>query len=219
MINEVDLTTLQEAIKPITLCNIACERCPHCRSPVDPVLLKFIRLAQSIIEYLLYCHQCLATSVECLEERLRVCKKETEHLVMVNTKYTKELQTLKDECRRKKKVIATQLLLLQNNACKVNKCQFCDKAFLNNTYLQNHILRRHPETANAEQARKRKCEELQLEVDHLKQELQQMQELRMKNIQLQEVVTHAERRLSEQEEANSSPPDVQNVKELLDNQV
>ncbi|XP_078512249.1 cilium assembly protein DZIP1-like [Lissotriton helveticus] len=199
LIIEVDLTTLQEAIKPLTVCNIACERCPHCRRPVDPDLLKLIRLAQCIIEYLLHCQQCLTTSIKRLEESLRASKVEAEQFTAVSARHTKEIQTLKEEFRKKKKAFVNQLQILQNNSCKANKCQFCDKAFLNSTYLQNHIQRRHPEEANSEQANTRKCEELQAEVNQLKQELQQLQEIRARNIQLQEVVTEAERRLREHE--------------------
>ena len=78
----VDVLTLQENIMNITFCKLEDEKCPHCQSGVDPVLLKLIRLAQLTIEYLLHSQEFLTSQLHGLEERLRrssfpICKMET----------------------------------------------------------------------------------------------------------------------------------------------
>uniref|UniRef100_A0A8C5KJ56 Cilium assembly protein DZIP1 N-terminal domain-containing protein n=2 Tax=Jaculus jaculus TaxID=51337 RepID=A0A8C5KJ56_JACJA len=68
---ELDVATLQENITSVTFCNLDREACSRCGQPVDPVLLKVLRLAQLIIEYLLHCQDCLSASVAQLEARLQ----------------------------------------------------------------------------------------------------------------------------------------------------
>uniref|UniRef100_A0A2K6TVE5 DAZ interacting zinc finger protein 1 like n=1 Tax=Saimiri boliviensis boliviensis TaxID=39432 RepID=A0A2K6TVE5_SAIBB len=68
---ELDVATLQENIAGITFCNLEREVCSRCGQPVDPALLKVLRLAQLIIEYLLHCQDCLSASIAQLEARLQ----------------------------------------------------------------------------------------------------------------------------------------------------
>uniref|UniRef100_A0A8C9JZ48 DAZ interacting zinc finger protein 1 like n=1 Tax=Panthera tigris altaica TaxID=74533 RepID=A0A8C9JZ48_PANTA len=69
---ELDVATLQENITGVTFCNLDREACSRCGQPVDPVLLKVLRLAQLTIEYLLHCQDCLSAGVAQLEARLQL---------------------------------------------------------------------------------------------------------------------------------------------------
>ncbi|XP_008941298.1 PREDICTED: zinc finger protein DZIP1-like, partial [Merops nubicus] len=82
-----------------------------------------------------------------------------------------EIKALKEECRRRKKMIATQQMMLEARA-SYHQCQLCEKAFMNDSFLQSHMRRRHPEESQIEQKRKAKADKLQEEVDKLKEQLQ-----------------------------------------------
>nr|XP_030712754.1 zinc finger protein DZIP1 isoform X4 [Globicephala melas] len=154
----VDVLTLQENIMNITFCKLEDEKCPHCQSGVDPVLLKLIRLAQLTIEYLLHSQEFLTSQLHNLEERLRLSLAECEQSKKLLTKQAGEIKLLKEECKRRKKLISTQQLMIEAKASYYQKkqrmfdedikCRFCDKAFMNQAFLQSHIQRRHPEDSH-----------------------------------------------------------------------
>ncbi|XP_026971779.1 cilium assembly protein DZIP1 isoform X3 [Sagmatias obliquidens] len=143
----VDVLTLQENIMNITFCKLEDEKCPHCQSGVDPVLLKLIRLAQLTIEYLLHSQEFLTSQLHSLEERLRLSLAECEQSKKLLTKQAGEIKLLKEECKRRKKLISTQQLMIEAKASYF-QCRFCDKAFMNQAFLQSHIQRRHPEDSH-----------------------------------------------------------------------
>ncbi|XP_077014655.1 cilium assembly protein DZIP1 [Tamandua tetradactyla] len=167
----VDVLTLQENIMNITFCKLEDEKCPHCQSGVDPVLLKLIRLAQLTIEYLLHSQEFLTSQLHTLEEQLRLTLADCEQSKKLANKQTGEIKLLKDECKRRKKMISTQQLMIEAKA-SYYQCHFCDKAFMNQAFLQSHIQRRHPEDSHLEYKKKVQTDKLQDEINMLKEQLQ-----------------------------------------------
>ncbi|XP_070327606.1 cilium assembly protein DZIP1 isoform X3 [Odocoileus virginianus] len=167
----VDVLTLQENIMNITFCKLEDEKCPHCQSGVDPVLLKLIRLAQLTIEYLLHSQEFLTSQLHGLEDRLRLSLAEGEHSKKLLTKQAGEIKLLREECKRRKKLISTQQLMIEAKA-SYYQCHFCDKAFMNQAFLQSHIQRRHPEDSHLEYKTRAQTDKLQSEIDMLKEQLQ-----------------------------------------------
>ncbi|XP_072540163.1 cilium assembly protein DZIP1L isoform X2 [Salminus brasiliensis] len=168
---EMDITVLQEFITAVTFCDAEGERCPHCRGPTDTALLKVLRMSQLSTEYLLHCQEYLSTQVSTLEERLRGALSQAQREAEERARLEKELQEVKLESRRRKKMIATQQLLLQASANNYHKCQFCEKSFVNYSYLQSHIQRRHPEITDAERQKKKQVEQMEDGIEELKEKL------------------------------------------------
>ncbi|KFO12583.1 Zinc finger protein DZIP1, partial [Balearica regulorum gibbericeps] len=147
------------------------ERCPHCQGPADPLLLKLLHLAQLCTEYLLHSQEYLSAQLGSLEEALRVAQAQRDQLGKEVAHHLQEIKGLKEECRRRKKMISTQQMMLEARA-SYHQCQFCEKAFMNYSFLQSHMQRRHPEESQIEQKRKAKTDKLQDEIDKLKEQLQ-----------------------------------------------
>lgn len=168
---ELDVATLQENIAGVTFCNLDREVCNHCRQPVDPVLLKVLRLAQLIIEYLLHCQDCLSASVAQLEARLQASLGQQQRGQQELGRQADELKGVREESRRRRKMISTlQQLLLQTGAHSYHTCHLCDKTFMNATFLRGHIQRRH---AGVAEAGKQKQEQPLVEVlEELRTKLQ-----------------------------------------------
>ncbi|XP_057642041.1 cilium assembly protein DZIP1 isoform X2 [Chionomys nivalis] len=167
----VDVLTLQENIMNITFCKLEDEKCPHCQSGVDPVLLKLIRLAQLTIEYLMHSQEFLTSQLNLVEERLHLSLIDYEQSKQLLTKQAGEIKLLKDECKRRKKMLSTQQLMIEAKA-SYYQCHFCDKAFMNQAFLHSHIQRRHTAESHLEYDTKAQTDRLQKEVDMLKEQLQ-----------------------------------------------
>uniref|UniRef100_K7FHR2 DAZ interacting zinc finger protein 1 like n=1 Tax=Pelodiscus sinensis TaxID=13735 RepID=K7FHR2_PELSI len=170
---ELDVTTLQENIVGVTFCNLDSEKCPHCQQPIDPVLLKVLKMAQLTIEYLLHSQEYLSASVALQEEHLRMAQEELKRTRQELDKQAEELKGVKEESRRRKKMIATQQLLLQAGTNNYHKCQLCDKAFMNYSYLQAHVQRRHIEASDAERQKKKQVEHMEDEIQELRMKLKE----------------------------------------------
>ncbi|XP_072478207.1 cilium assembly protein DZIP1 isoform X3 [Notamacropus eugenii] len=168
---ELDFLTLQENIMNITFCRLEDEKCPHCQSGVDPVLLKLVRLAQFTIEYLLHSQEFLTAQLQALEEKLRLALTDAEQGKKLLAQRAAEMRVLKDECKRRKKMITTQQMMIEAKA-SYYQCHFCEKAFMNHAFLQSHIQRRHPEESHFEFRKKAQTDRLQNEIDLLKEQLQ-----------------------------------------------
>ncbi|XP_020821466.1 cilium assembly protein DZIP1 isoform X2 [Phascolarctos cinereus] len=168
---ELDFLTLQENIMNITFCKLEDEKCHHCQSGVDPVLLKLVRLAQFTIEYLLHSQEFLTAQLQALEEKLRLALADVEQGKKLLAKQAAEMRVLKDECKRRKKMITTQQMMIEAKA-SYYQCHFCEKAFMNHAFLQSHIQRRHPEESHFEFRKKAQTDRLQNEIDLLKEQLQ-----------------------------------------------
>ncbi|XP_025956369.2 cilium assembly protein DZIP1L isoform X2 [Dromaius novaehollandiae] len=196
---ELDVAALQEHIASVTFCNLDSERCPSCGQPVDPVLLKVLKMAQLSTEYLLHCQESLSAALALQAGRLQAALDELAHAKQEAARRAEELRGVKEESRRRKKLIATQQLLLQAGAnsyhkvrdmgstslcrCKSShwlvfppQCQFCDKAFVNYSFLQAHVQRRHTEASEAERQRKKQVEQMEDEIQELKVKLRETQQ-------------------------------------------
>ncbi|XP_070607319.1 cilium assembly protein DZIP1-like isoform X9 [Erythrolamprus reginae] len=165
---EMNVAVLQEHLEHVTYCNVGQERCPRCSCPADPLLLKLLRLAQLCLEYLLHSQNYLSAQLRDSQELLRAADAQRDLLANDVAHGAEQIRLLKVECKRRKKMIATQQMMLQAEATS-QQCQFCDKAFLNATYLHNHLQRRHSEqpVIGADQTYK-----LQEEINQLKEQLQ-----------------------------------------------
>ncbi|XP_065600192.1 cilium assembly protein DZIP1 isoform X2 [Cyrtonyx montezumae] len=167
-----DVAVLQEHLEHVTFCSAERERCPHCQGPADPLLLKLLRLAQLCTEYLLHSQDYLSAQLGGLEEALHSAQAQRDRLADEVAQRAQEVKGLKEECRRRKKMISTQQMMLEARA-SYHQCQFCEKAFMNYSFLQGHMQRRHPEESQiAEQKRKAKMDKLQDEIEKLKEQLQ-----------------------------------------------
>ncbi|KAH0623938.1 hypothetical protein JD844_007153 [Phrynosoma platyrhinos] len=168
---ELDLATLQENINSVTFCNLDAEKCPYCQQPVDPVLLKVLKMAQLTIEYLLHSQEYLSMSLTLQEEQHQAAFEDLKRLKYDLDKQAEELKSVKEESRRRKKMIATQQLLLQAGANNYHKCHLCEKTFMNYSFLQAHMQRRHPEATAAEKEKKKQVEQMESEIEELKVKL------------------------------------------------
>ncbi|XP_077721132.1 cilium assembly protein DZIP1L isoform X3 [Canis aureus] len=166
VVRELDVATLQENIIHVTFCSLDQEVCHRCGQPLDPALLKLVRLAQLIIEYLLHCQNCLSTSITQLESRLQASLSQQEKGRQELERQAQEFKSVKEESRQRRKLISTlQQLLLQTGVYSYHPCDLCDKAFMNVTFLQGHMQRKH---LNMAEGAKQKPERL-LEEDVLEE--------------------------------------------------
>ncbi|XP_035560689.1 zinc finger protein DZIP1L isoform X8 [Canis lupus familiaris] len=166
VVRELDVATLQENIIHVTFCSLDQEVCHRCGQPLDPALLKLVRLAQLIIEYLLHCQNCLSTSITQLESRLQASLSQQEKGRQELERQAQEFKSVKEESRQRRKLISTlQQLLLQTGVYSYHPCDLCDKAFTNVTFLQGHMQRKH---LNMAEGAKQKPERL-LEEDVLEE--------------------------------------------------
>uniref|UniRef100_A0A3B3YE76 C2H2-type domain-containing protein n=1 Tax=Poecilia mexicana TaxID=48701 RepID=A0A3B3YE76_9TELE len=143
--SQLDVDALQEHIGTVTFCSLDGERCQRCQSPVDPALVKLLRLAQLSVEWLLHCQEVLSTNLRGAEERLVAAAGEREQLLALHRKQEERAKALMGELKQRKKVIRTQQSLLAPRIMSSHKCLHCDKSFLNSSFLQNHMQRRHPD--------------------------------------------------------------------------
>ncbi|NXM82415.1 DZIP1 protein, partial [Oenanthe oenanthe] len=168
---EGDVAALQAHLEHVTFCSAERECCPHCQGPADPLLLKLLRLAQLSTEYLLHTQEYLSAQLGNLEEALRETQAQRDQLGKEVAQRLQEIQGLKEECRRRKKMISTQQMMLEARA-NYHQCPFCDKAFMTYSFLQGHIQRRHPGESEIEQKKKGNIEKMQDEIEKLKEQLQ-----------------------------------------------
>ncbi|KAL2804402.1 cilium assembly protein DZIP1L isoform 2, partial [Daubentonia madagascariensis] len=155
VVRELDVATLQENITGVTFCNLDREVCSRCGQPVDPALLKVLRLAQLIIEYLLHCQDCLSASVAQLEARLQASLGQQQRGQQELGRQADELKGVREESRRRRKMISTlQQLLMQAGTHSYHMCHLCDKTFMNATFLRGHIQRRHAGVAEGGKQKK-----------------------------------------------------------------
>ncbi|KAM6223881.1 cilium assembly protein DZIP1L [Rhynchocyon petersi] len=179
VVREIDVATLQENLSSVTFCNLDRETCSYCGQPVDPVLLKVLRLAQLIIEYLLHCQDCLRASIVQLEAQLKASMGQHERGQQELGRQADELKGVREESRRRRKMISTlQQLLLQTGIHSYHMCHLCDKAFMNTTFLRAHMQRRHADLAEGgkqkkqEQSVKEVLKELQAKLKWTQDELE-----------------------------------------------
>ncbi|XP_015132628.2 zinc finger protein DZIP1L isoform X1 [Gallus gallus] len=162
---EGDVAVLQEHISNITFCNMREERCPYCGQPADPVLLTVLRLAQLSIEYLLHCQQRLADSLAVHAQNLQDARAQLAHAQGLASEQAARLRHEKEESRRWKKLVATQLLL------QARPSGYCKGAA--------GASRSHPRSqwlCSPGFAETKKVERMEEEVEELKAKLREMQQ-------------------------------------------
>ncbi|XP_039911923.1 cilium assembly protein DZIP1 isoform X4 [Hirundo rustica] len=120
---EGDVAALQAHLEHVTFCSAERERCPHCQSPADPLLLKLLRMAQLSTEYLMHSQEYLSAQLGSLEEALRETQNQRDQLGKEVAQRLQEIQGLKEECRRRKKMISTQQMMLEARANYHQECE------------------------------------------------------------------------------------------------
>ncbi|XP_077200012.1 cilium assembly protein DZIP1 isoform X2 [Paroedura picta] len=168
---ELDVAVLQEHLEHVTFCSAERERCPHCQAPADPLLLRLFRLAQLCLEYLLHSQDYLSAQLRARQELLRAADAHRDRLAKDLACKDQLLRALKDECKRRRKMISTQQMMLQAGAA-CHQCQFCEKSFMNYSFLHNHLQRRHAHESHNDEKKKAQTDKLQEEIDKLKDQLQ-----------------------------------------------
>lgn len=180
VVSQIDVDALQEHINTVTFCSLDGERCPRCHSPVDPALIKLLRLAQLSVEWLLHCQEFLTLNLHAIEERLEAAGKEREQLLAQQKKQEEKMKMLNGELKQRKKVIRTQQTLLAPGILNSHKCLHCEKSFLNAMYLQNHMQRRHPDEyenqLRSDSEKKSVIDSLRSEITLLKEQIVQQQQ-------------------------------------------
>ncbi|XP_035533362.1 zinc finger protein Dzip1 [Morone saxatilis] len=191
VVSQLDVDALQDHISTVTFCSLDGERCQRCQSPVDPALVKLLRLAQLTVEWLLHCQEFLSLNLRAAEERLAAAGGEREQLLAQQKKLEEKAKLLTAELKQRKKVIRTQQSLLAPQIISSQKCPQCDKSFLNSSFLQNHMQRRHPDEYETQMRsdgeKKSQIESLKLEISSLKEQIvQQQHDLQAKTAQEKE---------------------------------
>ncbi|XP_069584046.1 cilium assembly protein DZIP1L isoform X2 [Ranitomeya imitator] len=193
---ELDIPTLQETVSTVTFCNLDNEKCPYCQQPVDPVLLKVLKLAQMTIEYLLQCQEFLCNNVAQLEDQVQKAIDEHQKTKDDMVKQGEELRKVKEENKIRKKLFEAQQTMFKAEANNYHKCQLCDKAFMTYYHLQEHHKRRHPEAAEFDKQKKRQVDDIQEGIQELKNTLVKTQSQLEKEREMEH-----QRRIQELEEA------------------
>ncbi|KAM3931859.1 cilium assembly protein DZIP1L [Leptodactylus fuscus] len=193
---ELDISTLQETVSTVTFCNLDNEKCPYCQQPVDPVLLKVLKLAQLTIEYLLQCQEFLCTNVAQLEDQIQKGIEEHQKTKDDMVKQGEQLRKVKEENKIRKKLFEAQQTVFKADANNYHKCQLCDKAFMTYYHLQEHHKRRHPEASELEKQKKRQVDDIQEGILELKNTLVKTQS----QLETEREMEH-QRRMQELEEA------------------
>ncbi|XP_047432413.1 cilium assembly protein DZIP1 isoform X2 [Mugil cephalus] len=191
VVSQLDVDALQEHISAVTFCSLDGERCQRCQSPVDPALVKLLRLAQLSVEWLLHCQEFLAYNLRAAEERLAAAGRDREQLLDQQKKLEEKAKALTAELKQRKKVIRSQQSLLAPQIISSQKCLHCEKSFLNSSFLQNHMQRRHPDEyenqLRSDSQKKSQIDSLKQEISSLKEQIvQQQQTLQVKVAQEKE---------------------------------
>uniref|UniRef100_A0A8C6S5N0 Cilium assembly protein DZIP1 N-terminal domain-containing protein n=1 Tax=Neogobius melanostomus TaxID=47308 RepID=A0A8C6S5N0_9GOBI len=113
VVSQIDVDALQEHITAVTFCSLDSERCPLCRSPVDPALIKLLRLAQLSVEWLLHCQEFLTLNLHSMEARLEAAGKDREQLLAQHKALEEKIKMLNGELKQRKKLIRNQQLLIK----------------------------------------------------------------------------------------------------------
>ncbi|XP_030837805.1 zinc finger protein DZIP1L isoform X1 [Strongylocentrotus purpuratus] len=142
IMRDLDVSSLQDSIMGITFCDI--EREIDTRM-VDQNFVMVFKLAQLIIQYLLHSQEVMAHNTSVAEERVQQFHVDHEATRMELSQVGEELQKVKQESHKRKKLLKNQQSLIQATANNYHKCMYCQKAFFNIAYLQSHMQRKHPE--------------------------------------------------------------------------
>ncbi|CAF0826367.1 unnamed protein product [Didymodactylos carnosus] len=137
---EMDFQALQENLEQITFCNIDAEVDTRA---IDPNFVKLFKMAQLTIDYLLLCQEQISAQ---LSEFYLIKNKsavEGEDARRQIEKLKTELNDVKKESRKRRKMLETQQNMLSAQNYNYHVCPVCSRAFLNAGFLQAHLERRH----------------------------------------------------------------------------
>ncbi|XP_028299676.1 zinc finger protein Dzip1-like [Gouania willdenowi] len=187
MVSQEDVNLLREHINMVTFCSLEGECCLRCRYPVDPALMKLLKLAQLSLEWLLHSQKVLTEQLHASKWWLAVASTEHQKMLGQLNKKEKKEKALVLELKHCKKIIRSQQSQFASEIISSEKCQHCEKFFLSSSLLQNHMKRRHPkqydiqwvsDTKNKSVAIDLKSENdsLKLENDCLKSEVSRLKE-------------------------------------------
>ncbi|XP_028299678.1 zinc finger protein Dzip1-like [Gouania willdenowi] len=187
MVSQEDVNLLREHINMVTFGSLEGECCLRCRYPVDPALMKLLKLAQLSLEWLLHSQKVLTEQLHASKEWLAVASTEHQKMLGQLNKKEKKEKALVLELKHRKKIIRSQQSQFASEIISSEKCQHCEKFFLSSSLLQNHMKRRHPkqydiqwvsDTKNKSVAIDLKSENdsLKLENDSLKSEVGRLKE-------------------------------------------
>lgn len=162
---EMDFHQLQQNISNITFCNIETEEFHD----IDPNFIKIFKLAQFIIEYLLYSQQYLSDHVVELEAKIQDAQKELEVVKKQLADKGEEIKIVKKENRKRRKAIEAYQQMINAGATGLHACPVCKREFVSQEYLHAHILRRHPEHSSVAAEKKKEFHPDELERKLLEQ--------------------------------------------------
>uniref|UniRef100_A0A8C5G4J2 C2H2-type domain-containing protein n=1 Tax=Gouania willdenowi TaxID=441366 RepID=A0A8C5G4J2_GOUWI len=143
MVSQEDVNLLREHINMVTFGSLEGECCLRCRYPVDPALMKLLKLAQLSLEWLLHSQKVLTEQLHASKEWLAVASTEHQKMLGQLNKKEKKEKALVLELKHRKKIIRSQQSQFASEIISSEKCQHCEKFFLSSSLLQNHMKRRH----------------------------------------------------------------------------
>eukprot|EP00731_Ephydatia_muelleri_P030021 Em0021g544a len=162
---EMDFQQLQQNMSNVTFCNIEMEEFHD----IDPNFIKLFKLAQLIIEYLLYSQQYLSDHVIELEAKIQDAQKELEGVRKQLADKGEEIKIVKKENRKRRKAIEAYQQMINAGATGLHACPVCKREFVSQEYLHAHILRRHPEHPSVAAEKKKEFHPDELERKLLEQ--------------------------------------------------
>ncbi|XP_062521636.1 cilium assembly protein DZIP1L-like isoform X2 [Corticium candelabrum] len=138
LVQEVDVRSLQQNVMNVAFCDIERED-----FSIDSNFLKLFRLAQLIIEYVLYCQKQLEIQVGELRKQQEELRKNESKLQQQVTTLQHDLTAVKRENKKRRKMLEAAQSLMNAGANGYHKCSMCSKAFVSGVFLQSHMNRRH----------------------------------------------------------------------------
>jgi hypothetical protein len=133
---DLDIGTLQRNLTNIAFCDIEAEDLRN----VDVHFIKLFKLAQLMLEYVLFSQGQLEQAKNVTDSSLESTARERDELL-------EKYNSTRQENKRRRNMIASYQRLIDSQNVGPNKCTFCGKAFVTPSYLLAHCERRHPERA------------------------------------------------------------------------
>lgn len=139
---------LQDVLHGVAFCDVSAEF-KHIDSDEVTVppqgFSKLFKVAQLIIQYLLHSQNQLTEAINSVRSDNDDLNDANQMLRRKIQERNKEIESLRIECKKRKKVIQTQqeCIYQGKDPGSFQKCQFCPKSFVNESYLMSHYNRRH----------------------------------------------------------------------------
>jgi zinc finger protein DZIP1 len=140
LVRDTDFQSLQENVMNVAFCDIERED-----FSIDSNFLKLFKLAQLIIEYVLYCQKRLQRQAENSRKQADDLRKAESELTQQVATLQKDLAAVKRENKKRRKMLEAAQSLMTAGANGYHRCSMCAKAFVSDAFLQSHMQRRHGE--------------------------------------------------------------------------